>query len=137
MATLKEFWSKFKYYIAAFVAGVLVVLAIIFRKKIIKKWYVVNDIPKDRVDANGHPIPIGTSDGKGFTQWEVKPFEVGIGKGGKEVVTVGKDKVNLPTGVTASDVQHVIQVKPDVYVVSIKDTTGVSAKSILSVLGEI
>jgi len=132
-------WDKVKTFFWAFVAGVGAVLVFLFIRHTQKETKVVNDIPDDRVDDNGNPIPIGEEDDKGFTQWEVKEFDVGITKGQASSVTVKgddgkKERINLPKGVKAKDVKHVIQVEPNTLVVSVKDKTGVDAGSILDVL---
>jgi hypothetical protein len=44
--------------------------------------------------------------------------------------------VVLPDGVKAKDVDRVIIVKPDVYAVTVKDKSGVSAKEVDDLLAE-
>jgi hypothetical protein len=113
---------------------VLAILAILVVTRVAKKYVVVSDIPKDRVDPTGKLIPIGTPDTIGYTQWEEMPFSVGILSGGSHYVQVGDDKVELPTGLTASDVHHVIQVKPDTYAIAVEDHSGVNASTLLGAL---
>lgn len=132
-------WEKVKGFFWAFIAGVGAVLLFILIRKTQKETEIVNDVPEDRVDDNGNPIPPGTEDDRGFTQWDVKEFDVGIGKGKASSVVVKnengkKERVPLPKGVKAKDVKHVIQVEPEVYVVNVEDKTGANAGSILDVL---
>ncbi len=132
-------WEKVKVIFWAFIAGIGTVLVFLLIRETQKETNVVNDVPDDRVDDNGDPIPLETEDGKGFTQWEVKSFDVGMGKGNAKTVTVRneegkKEKVTLPKGVKAKDVKHVIQIKPDAYVVNVKDKSGVDAGSVLELL---
>ena len=94
---------------------------------------IANTIPKDRVDANGNLIPIGTPDSKGQTQVQVVPIEEPGLFSNPDTVTFtppGADKpveVKLPDGVKSKDVESVVIVSPEVTVVVVKDNTGLSA----------
>jgi hypothetical protein len=139
MLWLSNVWSKFKTIIIAFVAGMFAVIVYIIVNKTQKSSHPVNDIPDDRVDENGKPIPIGTPDEVGYTQWEVREFSPGVLQGNSSTLIVTneagkKEKVVLPTGIKAKDVSHVIQVKPDVYAISVRDGSKVDATSLLNAL---
>lgn len=116
------------------------------------KVKVANSIPDGRVDDTGAPIPHGEPDDKGYTQWVVheasvpsNPFrdkgklkvtttvEETKPDGTVETKTVQKEIV-LPKGVKDKDVHKVVEVKPDVFVVEVKDTSGVSATDLLDEL---
>lgn len=103
---------------------------------------VANSVPSNRVDPTGKVIPQGTPDSQGDTQAVVVPIQ---GTGGlfsnPSVVTVvppgGDNKpinIQLPNGVQANDVDKVVIVQPGQFVVTVKDTSGVSAQSIDTVL---
>lgn len=97
---------------------------------------IANTIPKDRVDANGNLIPIGTPDSKGDTQVQVVPIkEPGLFSNPDTVTFTppGETKpveVKLPDGVKARDVDSVVVVSPEVTVVTVKDGTGLSTQRI-------
>lgn len=101
---------------------------------------IANSIPKDRVDANGKLIPIGQSDSKGMTQAIVMPIhDPGIFSNPNTVVFTppGGTKpveVQLPDGVKARDVEHVVIVKPEHFVVTVRDQSAISASSIDTLL---
>ncbi len=116
------------------------------------KVKVANTVPDERVDKAGAPISIGTPDDKGFTQWNVheteissNPFrdkskikvvstvEVDTVDGGKRTEKVIKE-IALPKGVKDKDVSKVVEVKPDIFVVEVVDTSGVSAADLLDEL---
>jgi hypothetical protein len=98
---------------------------------------VANSIPEDRVDAEGKIIPPGTPDSQGTTQAVVVPIKppglfddptkveiVPPGEGKKPIV------VTLPDGVKSKDVDKVVVVTPDVYAVTVKDSSGIPAKTV-------
>lgn len=97
-----------------------------------------NSVPKDRVDENGNIIPIGEPDSQGITQAKVVEIErptvfdrddqVKIVDGDEQVV------VDLPDGVKAKDVDKVIIVKPEVYAVTVKDSSKVTTTDVDSLL---
>lgn len=97
---------------------------------------VANTIPKDRVDTNGKLIPQGEADSKGMTQAVVVPIkDPGVFSNPDTVVFTppGETKaveVQLPDGVKAKDVETVIIVQPEKFVVTVKDTSGVKAKTV-------
>ena len=97
---------------------------------------VSNTVPKDRVDENGKVIPPGEPDSKGMTQVVVVPIQdPGLFSNPDTVVFTPPGEtesveVQLPDGVKAKDVEQVIVVQPDKYVVTVKDNSGVSAKTV-------
>lgn len=97
---------------------------------------VANTIPEDRVDSQGNRILPGTPDSKGMTQAVVVPIEPPGVFSNPDVVKVvppGEAKpveVKLPDGVKAKDVDKVVVIKPDVYAVTVRDTSKVPAKRI-------
>jgi hypothetical protein len=97
---------------------------------------VANTIPKDRVDKDGKLIQPGTPDSKGITQAVVVPIETGGLFSDPTTVTVtppGETKpvvVHLPDGVKDTDVDKVIIVKPEVYVVSVKDKSPITGSQV-------
>lgn len=118
-------------------------LSKLFGKKDSKKAIdVANSIPKDRVDKDGKLILPGTPDSKGMIQAVVVPVEgMGLFSDPKtvKITPPGEIKpivVDLPDGVTSKDVDKVIVVKPDVYVVSVKDTSKVTAKQVDDLLAK-
>lgn len=98
---------------------------------------VANSVAKDRVDSNGKLIPVGQADEHGMTQAAVVPIAnpglfsnpdtVTFTPPGPEAKPV---EVKLPTGVKSSDVEHVIVVQPDKFVVTVKDSSGISAQRV-------
>lgn len=103
---------------------------------------VANSVPKGRVDADGKLIPIGTPDAKGMTQAAVVPIaNPGLFSNPDTVVFTppGAEKpieVSLPEGVKANDVEHVVVVKPGKFVVTVKDSSGVTAKKVDDLLSK-
>lgn len=97
---------------------------------------VANTVPKDRVKPDGTLIQPGEPDSKGITQAKVVPIkEPGLFDDPKKVKIQdpesGKDiEVVVPDGVTAKDIEHVIVVRPDVHVVTIKSTSKVTATGV-------
>jgi len=95
-----------------------------------------NSVPEDRVDDKGKIIPIGEPDSKGMTQAVVVPIQnPGIFADPDHVTFTppGETKpveIKLPDGVKAKDVEKVIVVKPTKFVVTVKDTSGISAKHV-------
>lgn len=97
---------------------------------------VANSIPEDRVDKNGHLIPIGVVDDKGITQARVVPIKTpGIFDDPKKVKVTDPDsgediEVDLPTGVEAKDVDRIVIVTPEVTAVTVKSDSKVKAKDV-------
>lgn len=97
---------------------------------------VANSFPKDRVDKDGKIIPQGQPDSTGQTQAVVVPIE----KPGLfddpnkiKITPPGETKpieIVLPDGVKPADVDKVIIVRPEVIVVSVRDSSGVSGKDV-------
>lgn len=96
-----------------------------------------NEVPKHRVDDEGKAIPVGTADENGWTQWEVKEFKPSANPlRDRTVISVpGKDgapvEVKLPEGVKDTDVDQVVEVHPEVYVVKTNNASKVHAKDLL------
>lgn len=101
---------------------------------------IANSIPKDRVDKDGKLIPPGQPDSTGQTQAVVVPIEnPGLFDDPSKIKVTppGETKpieVVLPDGVKAKDVDKVIIVKPEVVVVSVKDTSGVKGEDVDALL---
>jgi len=103
-----------------------------------KAAHKVDAVPEDRVDAAGNLIPIDTPDSQGVTQARVVRIEqpgvfdrsdqVKALDGGVPVV------VELPDGVKARDVDKVLVIKPDVYAVTIKNTSRISRTDVDTLL---
>ena len=97
---------------------------------------VANTVSEDRVDSDGKIIPKGTPDSKGVTQATVVKIEdSGLFTNPKTVkfIPPGEKKaveIELPDGVKADDVQSVVVMKPEVYAVAVKDSSGIPAKKI-------
>lgn len=97
---------------------------------------VANTIPEDRVDSDGNLIPIGKPDEKGITQAKVVPIKKpGLFDDPTKVKVTdpedGKDiEVDLPKGVEAKDVEHVVVVSPKVTAVTVKNDSKVSAQEV-------
>jgi len=101
---------------------------------------VANTVPAERVDDKGNLIPIGKPDSKGDEQVQVVPIEPsGLFSDPKTVTftapgDAAPTTIALPDGVSRSDVQQVIRISPTVHVVTVKDTSGVSAEDIDNLL---
>lgn len=98
---------------------------------------VANQIPAGRVDSNGKLIPQGTPDSNGITQAVVVPIQTPGGLfSNPNTVTITPPgsptsvQVTLPTGVKSKDVDKVVVVQPGHFVVTVKDTSGISAQTI-------
>jgi hypothetical protein len=97
---------------------------------------LANTVDPDRVGPDGKLIQPGDPDSKGMTQAVVVPIkEPGLFSDPKKVVFTepGKDKpteIILPDGVTNKDVDQVVVVRPDVMVVTVKDKSGIPAKTV-------
>lgn len=101
-----------------------------------------NSLPEDRVDASGKIIPPGTPDEKGMTQAVVVPIEPPGMFSNPDTVTIKHPDeakpvvIELPTGVKAKDVDKVVIVKPDVHVVTVKNTSKVQASDVDDLLAK-
>jgi hypothetical protein len=99
-----------------------------------------NSIPEDRVDKDGKIIKPGDPDSKGQTQAVVVSLEdhgLFDDPSKVKIIPPGEDKpvvIDLPDGVKAKDVDKVIVIKPEVYVVSVKDKSGIKAEDVDSLL---
>jgi hypothetical protein len=103
---------------------------------------VANSIPEERVDAQGKLIPVGVPDSKGFVQAPVVAIEPpGLFSNPDTIkfTPPGESKaveVKLPTGVRANDVEKVVIVQPEKFVVTVKDSSRVSAEQIDDLLAK-
>lgn len=103
---------------------------------------VANSIPDGRVDQEGNLIPIGQPDSQGITQAKVVPIqEPGLFDDPSKVKIVPPGEtepveVKLPDGVKAHDVDKVVIVTPEVYAVTVKDTSKVTTKDVDDLLAK-
>jgi len=97
---------------------------------------VSNTVPDHRIDKDGKIIQPGTPDAKGLTQAVVVPIEPpGLFSNPDKVVINHPDEkkpvvIDLPEGVKAKDVDKVIVVKPEVYAVTVKDSSSVTKSDV-------
>jgi hypothetical protein len=97
---------------------------------------VANSVDPDRVGPDGKLIQPGQPDSTGQTQAVVVPIEEPGLFSNPDVIKFtppGGDKpieVVLPDGVKNKDVDQVIVVKPDVVMVTVKDTSGIPASKV-------
>lgn len=103
---------------------------------------VANSIPEGRVDDKGNLIPLGKPDSQGITQAKVVPIEEpGLFDDPSKVKIVPPGEttpieVKLPDGVKSQDVDKVVIVKPEVYAVTVKDTSKVTTKDVDDLLAK-
>ena len=103
---------------------------------------VANSVAEDRVDKDGKIIPKGVADSKGITQATVVAIdEPGVFSNPDTVkfTPPGEKKaieIQLPDGVKNKDVEKVVVVKPKVYAVTVKDSSGVSADTVGDLLAK-
>jgi len=103
---------------------------------------VANTVPEGRVDKDGNIIPIGTPDSQGITQAKVVPIEQpGLFDDPSKVKILPPDEtkpiiVNLPDGVKAQDVDKVVIVRPEVYAVTVRDSSKVTTKDVDDLLSK-
>lgn len=101
-----------------------------------------NSIPEGRVGPDGKLIPIGTADSKGMAQAAVVSIQSPGLFSNPDTVTFTPPgaaepvEVKLPDGVKANDVEHVVVVKPGKFVVTVKDSSGVTAKKVDDLLAK-
>jgi hypothetical protein len=97
---------------------------------------LANSVPEHRVDPKGNIIPVGIPDSQGQTQAVVVPIESpGLFSNPTTVTIVPPNAtapvtINLPDGVRSHDVDKVIIVKPEVYAVTVKDSSPISAQHV-------
>lgn len=97
---------------------------------------VANSIPDHRVDSKGNIIPIGVPDSQGTTQAVVVPIQSpGIFSNPSTVTIVPPNEtkpvvINLPDGVKSADVDKVVIVKPEVFAVTVKDSSPVTGQHV-------
>jgi len=97
-----------------------------------------NTVSDKRVREDGSEIPVGEADDNGWTQWETREWTTPTNpfrdKGTITVTTAeGKDhEVQLPTGIQDTDVESVIEVRPQVYVVKTNSESKHSARDLLN-----
>lgn len=103
---------------------------------------VANTVPPDRVKADGTLIKPGEADSQGKTQAVVVPIQGGgLFSDPKtvKIVPPGESKpitVKLPDGVRSNDVHQVLIVSPEVHIVTVKDSSKVSAKKVDDLLSK-
>jgi len=103
---------------------------------------IANTVPPGRVDAEGNLIPIGKPDSKGIKQVQVVPIEEpGLFSNPDTVIIKppGEEKpieVKLPDGVKAKDIDSVVIVSPEIMVVTVKDTSDITTKTVDDLLGK-
>ncbi len=97
-----------------------------------------NTIPTHRVDTEGNKIPVGAPDQNGWTQWEVQPYKPPASPlRDRTVVSVTSPTTGnpvdskLPDGVKDTDVEQVVEVKPEVFVVKTNNESKVHARDLL------
>lgn len=101
-----------------------------------------NSVPKERISADGKLIPVGQPDSKGMTQAAVVAIESpGLFSNPDTVrfTPPNADKpveVQLPDGVKNADVEHVIVIKPGEFVVTVRDSSGVTTKTVDDLLAK-
>jgi len=105
-----------------------------------KALEAANTVPKGRVDANGKIIPQGTPDSKGMIQAVVVPIEnpgLFSNPGTVKFTPPGQEKpieIQLPDGIKAKDVEKIIIMQPEKFVVTVKDSSGIKADTIENLL---
>lgn len=106
------------------------------RKPSQKAVDVANSIPPGRVRADGSLIPLGEPDSKGIAQARVVAIEEpGLFDDPKvvKITPPGEKKpitIQVPDGVKAKDIDNVIVLRPEMHVVTVKDTSKVEAKRV-------
>lgn len=101
---------------------------------------LANSIPKDRKDSAGNPIPVGVPDEHGYTQLKQREIvkDKSLFRDTSVVKIVGDDgmveEIQLPVGVKDTDVDAVVEVRPEVHVVKIKDTSGIDGAALKNLL---
>lgn len=93
-----------------------------------------NTIPHGRTGEDGLPIPVGEPDSKGLTQAPVQQLELPGIFGDQTSVGVGDQKVQLPDGVSPSDVDTVVIAQPRVDRVKVEDRSAITEEQLLQLL---
>lgn len=112
------------------------------RKEGKKAVDVANSVPEDRVDPDGKILPPGMPDEKGITQAVVVPIEPPSIFSNPDTVVIHDPEekkpvvIELPKGVKAKDVDKVVVVKPEVYAVTVKDSSKVPAETVDDLLAK-
>jgi hypothetical protein len=103
---------------------------------------IANTVPEDRIDKDGKIILQGQPDSKGITQAVVVPIEnPGLFSNPSTVSfkPPGGEKpveIKLPDGVRAKDVDKVVVIKQNQFVVMVKDSSGIKAEKIDSLINK-
>lgn len=95
-----------------------------------------NTVASKRVDKNGVPIPPGTPDSKGMAQAVTTPLDDGGLFSNPDTVTVADQKVDLPDGVKAKDVDTVVVAKPQIDSTTVNDNSGVTKDQVDDLLAK-
>lgn len=136
-----------RYPIALIILIAICIIAVFYRKINIGPWVeYLFDLKKERhptelantIDPD-RTLPMGVPDDIGYAQQKVQPIIISKSPfRDKETIKIqtkeGVKELTLPQGVTDTDVHRVIEVKPEVYIVSTKNHSNKSAKQILSEL---
>jgi len=98
-----------------------------------------NTVPDKRVDDEGNEIPVGEADKNGWTQWQVRKYKTSVSPfRDSSTITVetedGEVEVALPTGIKDTDIEEIIEVKPEVYVLKTNNESATKAKDLLATL---
>lgn len=97
---------------------------------------IANSVPADRIRADGTLIAVGESDSKGITQAKVMPIEQPGLFSDPKVIKIhppGAAKpieIQVPDGVRAQDLEHVVVVTPQVLAVTVKSSSPVQAQDV-------
>lgn len=103
---------------------------------------VANSVPAGRVREDGTLIKIGEADSKGITQAQVVAIEKpGIFSDPRviKITPPGASKpieVQVPDGVKAKDVEHVVVVSPQVLAVTVKSSSPIKAQDVDDLLAK-
>lgn len=107
-----------------------------------KATETANSVPAGRVRADGALIPIGEADSKGITQAQILPIEKPGLLSDPRVIKVtppGAAKpieVEVPDGVRAADVEHLVVVTPQVLAVTVKSSSPIKARDVDDLLAK-
>jgi hypothetical protein len=107
-----------------------------------KTIHIANSVPAERVREDGTLIAIGEPDSKGLTQAQVvaieKPGLFGDPKTVKIVVPGTNEPVvvQIPDGVKAKDIEHVVIIKPTILAVTVKSSSAIKAQDVDDLLAK-
>lgn len=107
-----------------------------------KTIHIANSVPPDRVREDGTLIAIGEPDSRGLTQAQVvaieKPDLFGDPKTIKIVVpgTTEPVVVQVPDGVKAKDIEHVVIIEPKILAVTVKSSSSVRGQDVDDLLAK-